>query len=114
MADAFVDAYFRQMDQQRAKDFTALGATHMLDAELASVAEIRKEGYTPSSVSVVVHRGTSTPRDQRIRVLYEIEIEADGAKQVRDADIELTRIDNNWKVVRVGVAQRDASKEAAH
>jgi hypothetical protein len=110
VADAFVEAYFQQMDQQRAKEFTALGATKMLDAELKSVEEIRKDGYSPGSVPVSVHRGEPAPRDERIRIPYEIEIETDGAKQVRDADIELARIDGQWKVVRIGITQRDAPK----
>lgn len=108
VADAFVEAYFQQMDQARAKEYTALGATKMLDAELKSVEEIRKEGYAPSSVAVSVHRGPSAPRDERIRIPYEIEIQTEGAKQLRDADIELTQIQGQWKVVRVGITQRDA------
>lgn len=110
VADAFVEAYFQQMDQQRAKEFTALGATKMLDAELKSVEEIRKDGYAPGSVAVGVHRGESAPRDERIRIPYEIEIETEAGKQLRDADIELAKIDGQWKVVRVGITQRDPAK----
>lgn len=110
VADSFVDAYFRQMDQERAKAFTALGATRMLDQELKEVQEVRKDGYEPGSVSVNVHRGEPAPRDERIRIPYEIEIETEGGKQLRDADIELTRIDGAWKVVRIGVKHREPVK----
>ena len=110
VADSFVDAYFRQMDQERAKAFTALGATRMLDQELREVQEVRKDGYEPGSVGVSVHRGQSSPRDERIRIPYEIEIQTEGGKQMRDADIELTRIDGLWKVVRIGVTHRDGAK----
>ncbi len=109
VADSFVEAYFRQMDQQRAKEFTALGATRMLDAELKDVQDIRKDGYAPGSVEVAVHRGEPVPREERIRIPYEIEIATEAGKQVRDADIELSRIDGAWKVVRVGVKPRDAA-----
>lgn len=111
VADSFVEAYFRQMDQERAKSFTALGATRMLDQELQDVQEVRKGGYEPGSVAVNVRRGEPAPREERVRVPYEIEIQTDGGKQVRDADIELTRIDGQWKVVRVGVSWRDVPKE---
>jgi len=106
VADSFVEAYFRQMDQQRAKEFTALGATRMLESELKDVEEVRKGGYEPGSVSVAVRRGEPAPRDERIRIPYEIEIETEAGKQVRDADVELTQIDGLWKVVRVGIKAR--------
>jgi hypothetical protein len=109
VADSFVEAYFRQMDQQRAKEFTALGATRMLEAELTEVQDVRKEGYAPASVEVAVHRGEPVPRDERIRIPYEIEIATEAGKQVRDADVELSRIDGAWKVVRVGVKPRDVA-----
>jgi hypothetical protein len=112
VADAFVEAYFRQMDQQRAKEFTALGATKMLETELKEVQEVRKEGYSPGSVDVAVHRGEPTPRDERVRVPYEIEIRHEGGKEVREADVELARIDGAWKVVRVGVKAREPDKPA--
>jgi len=80
------------------------GATRMLEAELKDVQEVRKDGYEPGSVAVVVRRGESAPRDERIRVPYEIEIETEAGKQLRSADIELTKIDGMWKVVRVGIA----------
>jgi hypothetical protein len=110
VADSFVDAYFRRMDQERAKQFTALGATRMLDEELKSVQEVRKDGYEPASVGVNARRGEPQPRDERIRIPYEIEIQTEHGKELRDADIELTRIDGQWKVVRIGVRQRDAAK----
>lgn len=110
VADAFADAYFRQMDQEKAKEYTALGATEMLDAELRSVAQIRKEGYTPSEASgaeVAVQRGEALKRDQRIRFPYAIVVKlSDGTETVRDADIELTQIQGAWKVVRVALKQR--------
>jgi hypothetical protein len=110
VADAFVEAYFRQMDQQRAKEFTALGATRMLETELKEVQEVRKDGYSPGSVNVVVRRGEPAPREQRVRIPYEIEVQTEDGKRTSDADIELTRIEGAWKVVRVGVASRDAPK----
>jgi hypothetical protein len=108
VADAFAEAYFRRMDQEKAKEFTALGASAMLDEELRSVAEIRKEGYSPGEggAEVTIRRGESTPRDQRVRIPYEIVIKSEGAESTKDADIELTKIDGTWKVVRVGLKAR--------
>ena len=113
VADAFVEAYFRQMDQQRAKEYTALGATRMLETELKEVQDVRKDGYAPGSVAVAVHRGEPAPRDERIRIPYEIEVQMEDGKRTSDADIELTRIDGAWKVVRVGVVARDTPKPHA-
>jgi hypothetical protein len=105
VADAFADAYFRQMDQEKAREFTALGASTMLETEIAAVAKIRKDGYGPAEAAseVAVHRGPSTPRDQRIRVPYEIHVRVDGHDDVREADVELAKLEGGWKVVRVAV-----------
>jgi hypothetical protein len=109
VADGFVDAYFLHMDQERAKEFTALGATEMMDKELRDVAQIRKDGYSPADAApdMSVKRGPASPRDQRIRFPYEIHVRSGGAPEVvRDADIELAQIDGTWKVVRVALHQR--------
>ena len=108
VADAFADAYFRRADQEKAKEYTALGATEMMDEELRGVAQIRKDGYTPAEagVEVTVRRGEATRREQRVRVPYEIVVKAEGAETVRDADVELASIRGAWKVVRVGLKPR--------
>jgi hypothetical protein len=109
VADAFAEAYFEYADQEKAKEYTALGATVMLDEELRSVEKIRKDGYTPGGGAlgdIRVHRGASTTRDQRIRVPYEVTVRYEEVETVRDADVELTQINGAWKVVRVGVKQR--------
>lgn len=108
VADAFADAYFRRMDQEKAKEFTALSASAMLDGELHDVAQVRKDGYTPGEAAsdVVLKRGTTTQRDQRVRIPFEIVIKVDGSETARDADVELAQIQGVWKVVRVGVKPR--------
>jgi hypothetical protein len=109
VADAFVDAYFRRADQEKAKEYTALGATEMLEKELRDVAQLRKDGYTPNEAGggdVKVHRGDSTKRDQRIRFSYEIAVRNESVETVRDADVELANIRGAWKVVRLGLTSR--------
>jgi len=108
VADAFADAYFRRADQEKAKEYTALGATEMLDRELREVAGLRREGYGPTEagVDVEVRRGASSKRDQRVRFPYEIVVKSGGTSTTRDADIELATIHGAWKVVRVGLKQR--------
>jgi len=106
VADAFVDAYFRHADQEKAKEYTALGATEMMEKELRDVSDLRKGGYTPSEAgggNVDVHRGPSSQREQRIRFPYEITIKSDAGETVRTADVELANIHGSWKVVRVGL-----------
>ncbi len=108
VADAFAEAYFRRMDQEKAKEFTALGASAMLDAELRDVAQIRKDGYTADDTpfDVTIRRGEPTNREQRIRIPYEIRIKSQGGEAVKDADIELAQIQGMWKVVRIGLVAR--------
>ncbi|MCK6587774.1 MAG: hypothetical protein L6Q76_09330 [Polyangiaceae bacterium] len=115
VADAFADAYFRQMNQDKAKEYTALGATAMLDKELKDVEEIRKGGYTPdqAEANVSLRRGETTKREQRVRVPYEVTVRGNGAETIRDADIELAQIQGVWKVVRVGLKSREAPKDEA-
>jgi len=109
VADAFAEAYFSQMNQEKAKEYTALGATAMLDKELRDVEEIRKGGYTPDQAehNVSLRRGETSKREQRVRVPYEVIIRANGEETIRDADIELAQIQGAWKVVRVGLASRE-------
>ena len=109
VADAFAEAYFAHADQEKAKEYTALGATQMLADELREVEKLRKEGYTPSdaALDIRVHRGPSSTREQRIRFPYEVTVRGEGGEEtIRDADVELTQIQGAWKVVRVGVKQR--------
>jgi len=108
VADAFVEAYFRHADQEKAKEYTALGATEMLEKELQDVAQLRKDGYTPAEAGadVRVHRGEPTKRDQRVRFPYEIEVRSESGQTTREADVELASIRGTWKVVRLGLSPR--------
>lgn len=112
VADAFVEAYFVQVDQEKAKEFTALGATKMLENELREVASVRGDGYNPTEArgEVTVTRGEPTKREHRIRYPYEIRIRADGSETIRQADIELTQIQGGWKVVRVGYVKGEPAR----
>ena len=105
VADQFVDAYFRRMDQQGARQFTALGATEMLDKELDLVRSVRAEGYTPdeAAAQVVVRRTARSTRGERVRFDYQITIKHEESEEHRTADIELSKIQTVWKVVRVDV-----------
>ncbi len=104
VADQFADAYFRRFDQEAALGYTALGATEMLDKELADTKAIR-ESYSPAeaAASVTFTRGPGTPRDSRVDYHYVVTARADddSAPVTREADIELTKIAGAWKVVTV-------------
>jgi hypothetical protein len=104
VADQFADAYFRRFDQESALAYTALGATEMLDKELADTKAIRESGYTPAeaAVNVTFTRSAPTPRDARVDYHYVIVArEEDSAPVTHEADIELAKISGNWKVVTV-------------
>ena len=105
VADQFVDAYFRRMDQQAARQFTALGATEMLDRELELTRAVRGQGYTQEEASgqVACRRKARTTRGERVRFDYEIDIKQGDSEEHRAADVELTKIQAAWKVVRVDV-----------
>jgi hypothetical protein len=102
VADQFADAYFRRFDQESALAYTALGATEMLDKELADTKALRESGYTPAEAAANVSftRGSATPRDARVDYHYVVTAKAeDTAPVVREADVELAKIAGAWKVV---------------
>ncbi len=105
VADQFVEAYFRRMDQQGARQFTALGATEMLDRELELTRAVRGQGYTQDEASgqVTCRRKARATRGERVRFDYEIDIKQGDSEEHRAADIELAKIQTAWKVVRVEV-----------
>jgi hypothetical protein len=104
VADQFADAYFRRFDQESALAYTALGATEMLDKELADTKAIRESGYTPAEAAAAVTftRGAAKARDARVDYHYVIVSRVDDAEPVtHEADIELAKIAGAWKVVTV-------------
>ena len=108
VADAFCDAYFRQADQEKAMEFTALGATKMLQDEMVDVKALRESGYTPNdaSLDVAISRGDRSERGKRVRFDYSIRFHNDKGEAVtKHADIELSKINDAWKVVRIGLAK---------
>ena len=105
VADQFVDAYFRRMDQRAARQFTALGPTEMLDRELELTRAVRGQGYTQDEVSgqVACRRKGRATRGERVRFDYDIDIKQGDSEEHRAADVELAKIQTAWKVVRVDV-----------
>ncbi|HEX9295359.1 MAG TPA: hypothetical protein VF881_05975 [Polyangiaceae bacterium] len=108
VADQFVEAYFRRMDQQAARQFTALGATEMLDRELELTRSVRADGYTAeqAAAEVVYRRTARNKRGERVRFDYDISIKHEDSEEHRAADVELANIQTVWKVVRVEVKAR--------
>lgn len=104
-ADAFADAYFAHADQAKARQYTAFGASKMLDQEIAETKPLRDSGYTPSEASLQlgVTRGARSQRGERVRFDYALRA-ADGA--VKHATVELSRVAGEWKVVRVAVGDQ--------
>jgi hypothetical protein len=106
IADAFVDAYFRRADQAAAKEFTALGASRMLDKEIEDVAKVRADGYSPgdASLNVTAERGPRSARGNRVRFDYIVKFKDPKGDVTKHADIELSELDGVWKVVRIGLS----------
>jgi hypothetical protein len=104
VADEFADAYFRRMDQEAALRFTALGATEMLDKELADTKALRESGYTPAQAAgaVSMSRGPALRRDARVGFHYDITVRTEDSPLLQQgADLELAQIGGGWKVVTV-------------
>jgi len=110
VADAFVDAYFRRADQVKAKEYTAFGATKLLDAEIAQVKQVRQSGYTPTdaSIDVAAERGERSMRGERVRFDYVIRYKGRDGEQRKHADIELAEVQGQWKVVRIALSNNPA------
>ena len=108
VADEFVEAYFTRMDQRAAREFTAFGATEMLERELELTRGIREQGYLPAEAAAKVtwRRTGRSMRGERVRFDYDIDIRREDAEDHRLADIELAKVQSGWKVVRVGVRAR--------
>lgn len=107
VADAFADAYFRKADQPKAKQFTAFGASKMLDAEIAETRALRGSDFKPADadLDVDVVRGARSTRGARVRFDYVLRFK--GAPE-KHADVELTKIGEDWKVVRVTLGDKAA------
>ena len=107
VADAFCDAYFRQADQAKAKQFTAFGASKMLEREIADTKKLRDEGYTPSAarIEVGITRGSRSKRNERVRFDYTIRFPGVHGAAEKHADIELAKLAGEWKVVRIGLTK---------
>lgn len=102
VADGFADAYFGHADQARAKQFTAFGASKMLDEELAATRPLRDGSFKASDANLDVSlvRGERTSRGERVRFDYAVKFQGGVEKH---ADVELAKVDGEWKVVRVAV-----------
>jgi hypothetical protein len=108
VADEFVEAYFRRVDQRAARQFTAFGATEMLEREIELTRDVRAQGYLPAEAAAKVdwkRTGRST-RGERVRFEYDIDIRREDSEDHRLADVELAKVQSGWKVVRVGVTSR--------
>ena len=113
VADAFVDAYFRLADQEKAKPYTAFGASKMLDNELKDVRAVRSDGYGPkeANINVVCERGARTMRGAKVRFDYTLRYRTTNrGESLKHADIELAEVHGVWKVVRVGLTKEIPGK----
>lgn len=114
VADSFADAYFVHADQEKAKEYTAFGATKMLDDELAEVRSVRVDGYGPSDaeLNVTVERLSQSERGKRVRFDYRIRHASSAGAVVKHADVELAQVHDAWKVVRVGLSSESEGADA--
>ena len=107
VADAFADAYFREADQVKAKQFTAFGASKMLDDEIAETRGLRGSDFKPADadLNLTMVRDARSTRGERVRFDYVLRFK--GAPE-KHADVELSKVADEWKVVRVTVGDAPA------
>ncbi len=105
VADAFADAYFARANQEEAMKHAALGMAKQLEKEVLETQAIRSKGSGPEQAELTarVERGARSEREGRVRFAYSIRFGGSAAAHEKRADVELARIDGNWKVVRVGL-----------
>ncbi|HEX2571646.1 MAG TPA: hypothetical protein VH877_18950 [Polyangia bacterium] len=99
VADHFVDFYFVEIDQARARPLTTGLASRKLDDELRLVESIRQT-YEPDQAkpSIFYVRQDLTERGERARATYELTIRRGGDESHRQVLVSLERVEGRWKV----------------
>ena len=99
VADHFVDFYFVEIDQARARPLTTGLASRRLDDELRLVESIRQT-YEPDQAkpSIFYVRQDLSLRGERARATYEVTIRRGGDESHRQVLVSLERVEGRWKV----------------
>jgi hypothetical protein len=99
VADHFVDFYFVEIDQARARPLTTGLASRKLDDELRLVESIRQT-YEPDQAkpSIFYVRQDLSLRGERARATYELTIRRGGDESHRQVLVSLERVEGRWKV----------------
>ena len=100
VADHFVDFYFVEIDQARARPLTTGLASRKLDDELHLVESIRQT-YEPDQAkpSIFYVRQGLSLRGERARATYDLTIRRGGDDEShRQVLVSLERVDRRWKV----------------
>src|SRR5438128_1972874 len=98
-ADRFVDLYFVEIDQARARELASGLARQKLDDELQLVKEVRRT-VTPDQAKPTIgyERTGLTPMGERARATYDVHIRQGGDESHRRVMLGLERIDGRWTV----------------
>jgi hypothetical protein len=99
VADHFVDFYFVEIDQARARPLTTGLALRKIDDELRLVESIRQT-YEPDQAkpSIFYVRQDLSLRGERARATYELTIRRGGDESHRQVLVSLGRVEGRWKV----------------
>jgi hypothetical protein len=105
-ADQFVDLYFVEVDQARAKLLATGLAEKKLDDELRLVDEIRKTmDHEQSKPTVFYTRRTVRVDGEHANVTYDLTIKYGGDETRKNAMLSLERKDGAWRVANWLVAE---------
>lgn len=99
VADHFVDFYFVEIDQARARPLTTGLASRKIEDELRLVESIRQT-YEPDQAkpSIFYVRQNLSLRGERARATYDLTIRRAGDEGHRQVLVSLERVEGRWKV----------------
>jgi hypothetical protein len=109
-ADRFVDYYFVEIDQARARTLASGLAARKLDDELALVRDIRKT-YSPEDARPTIYwerRGLTVDGDHA-RASYEVRVQRGRDETRRAVMLTLERVGGAWTVSNYGVGEPPAA-----
>ena len=106
VGDRFIDLYFVETDQGRARGLTSGLAERKIDDELRLVGEVRRT-MNPDQAKPTVEwdRRSLDERGERARATYDLRIRQAGDESRRVLQINLERIAGKWTVSNFSVEE---------
>ena len=106
VADRFVDLYFVETDQVRARQLASGLAGSKLDDEIKLVTEVRRTVDPEANKPTVFYvRRSMRVQGERANATYDITVQYGGDQTHKNAMVSLERIGDAWRVANYQVAE---------